>query len=107
MDQINKPTKSNDQTCGCPIEDLLEKSNEKTNNRLCGNRSNDLEVFVDPDPEKTSYDFYIRRLTDGLPIIPATRERVLKFLNYTDLDKDDLIAVLPPRQGRATTEKIA
>ena len=29
MDQINKPTKSNDQTCGCLIEDLIEKSNEK------------------------------------------------------------------------------
>ena len=107
MDQINKPTKSNDQTCGCLIEDLLEKSNEKTNNRLCGDRSNDLEVFIDPDPEKTSYNFYIRRLTDGLPIIPPTRERVLKFLNYTDRDQDDLIAVLPPRQGKATTEKIA
>jgi len=51
----------------------------KKDNRLYGAQTNDIEVFVDPDPEKTSYNFYIRRMTDGLPIIPPTRERVLKF----------------------------
>jgi len=107
MDEINKPKKSNEQRCGCLIEDLIENSDEKRSNRLCKESKNDLEIFVDPDPEKTSYDFYIRRMTDGLPIIPPTRERVLKFLDYTDRDQDDIIAVLPPRQGRATTEKIA
>ncbi len=46
-------------------------------------------------------------MTDGLPIIPPTRDRVRRFLNYTDKNPEDLIAVLPPRQGEATIEKIA
>jgi hypothetical protein len=92
--------------CGCVIDDLLNNDDDK-NSRLCNNKTNDIEVFVEPDPEKVSYDFYTRRMTDGLPIIPPTRERVRKFLEYTDKDPDDIIAVLPPRQGNATPEKIA
>ncbi len=79
----------------------------KDNERLCEVRPNDIEVFIDPDPEKTSYDFYIRRMTDGLPIIPPTKTRVIKFLDYTDRNPDELLAILPPRQGKANIEKIA
>ena len=102
----NDKQQSNVQNCSCSIDDILELNNAK-NERLCKTRTNDIEIFVDPDPEKTSYNFYIRRMTDGLPIIPPTGERVRKFLNYTDLKPDDIIAVLPPRQGKATVEKIA
>ncbi len=106
MDE-KKQSKSNEQICGCLINDPMEISDEEKDDRLCGARTNDIEVFVDPDPEKTSYNFYIRRLSDGLPIIPPTRERVLKFLDYTDRGHNDLLAVLPPRQGNATPNKIA
>jgi hypothetical protein len=98
--------KSNE-ACGCSIDSLLEKSEGEYDDLVCGARENDLEIFVDPDIEKTSYNFYLRRLTDGLPIIPPTRERVQKFLNYTDRDPDEIIAVLSPKQGKATPEKIA
>lgn len=97
-------TESNDQTCGCLIEDLLDDSKDE---RLCSSNPNDIEVFTDPDPEKTSYNFYIKRMTDGLPIIPPTHERVQKFLKYTDRDPDEILGVLAPRMGRATPEKIA
>jgi len=100
-----KETIKIDSNCGCSIDDLLE--DVKGDNRLCRVRTNDVEVFIDPDPEKTSYNFYIRRMTDGLPIIPPTRGRVRRFLDYTDRSSDDIIAVLPPRQGKATLEKIA
>ncbi len=102
----NDKQQSNVQNCSCSIDDILELNTAK-NERLCKTRTNDIEIFVDPDPEKTSYNFYIRRMTDGLPIIPPTGERVRKFLNYTDLKPDDIIAVLPPRRGKATVEKIA
>jgi len=101
----NNKIQSNTQNCSCSIDDILEDNIE--NNRLCKSRPEDIEVFIDPDPEKTSYKFYINRMTDGLPIIPPTRERVRKFLNYTDLKADDVIGVLPPRQGKATVEKVA
>ena len=104
MDDINRPKISKDK-CRCLIEDLL-KETEKTK-ELCSTRTSDVEVLTDPDPEKISYDFYIKRMTDGLPVIPPTKERVQKLLNYTDKDVQELIAVLPPRMGRATPEKIA
>ena len=93
------------ENCGCLVDDLINA--KKPSSRLCEVKTNDIEVFIDPDPEKTSYDFYTRRMTDGLPIIPPTKARVSKFLDYTDRTTDDIIAVLPPRQGKATTEKIA
>jgi len=104
MDDTNRPKISKDK-CGCLIDDLLIEKDK--NNELCSTRTSDIEVFTDPDPEKISYDFYIRRMTDGLPVIPPTKERVQKLLNYTDRDFQELIAVLPPRMGRATPEKIA
>ena len=54
-------------------------NNAKAMNDSVKYRPNDIEVYVDPDPEKTSYNFYIRRMTDGLPIIPPTGERVRNF----------------------------
>jgi hypothetical protein len=44
---------------------------------------------------------------DGLPLIPATSERVAAMLAGTRRPPDDLVAVLPPRLGRATVERVA
>ena len=114
MGNKNNEIKTNDNACGCLIDDLIgenleNKKNKREkleNNRLCGSQESDLEVYVDPDNEKVSYDYYMRKLTDGLPIIPPTKERLLKCLQYTDQDPNDVIAILPPRQGKATMEKI-
>ena len=48
-----------------------------------------------------------RGWTDGLPIVPPTAEAVAECLRHTDRDPRELIAVLPPRQGEATVERIA
>ncbi len=48
-----------------------------------------------------------RGWTDGLPIVPPTDELVREFLRWTDRDPLDVVAVLPPRQGEATVERIA
>jgi len=45
--------------------------------------------------------------TDGLPIVPPTEDAVREFLRWTDRDPHDVVAVLPPRQGEATIERIA
>ncbi|HEX7469029.1 MAG TPA: hypothetical protein VF324_10685 [Methanobacterium sp.] len=104
MEKKSPQSRSNEK-CNCLIEDLSDKTED--NERLCEVRPNDIDVYIDPDPEKTSYDFYIRRLTDGLPIIPPTRDRVIKFLDYTDRNPDELLAILQPRQGKSNIEKIA
>ncbi len=96
-----------DNACGCSIEDLLNENVEGDEQRLCKAAESDMEVYTDPDPEKLSYDFYMKKQTDGLPIIPPTGERVRKFIEFSGKNKDDLIAVIPPRSGKATVEKIA
>ncbi|BAW30750.1 MAG TPA: hypothetical protein PLO64_02930 [Methanothermobacter sp.] len=66
--------------------------------------------YINPQPdslEKINMEFYQKGFTDGLPIIPPTPERVEKFYRYSLKDPEDVIAVLPPRNGKATIEKIA
>jgi hypothetical protein len=44
---------------------------------------------------------------DGLPMIPATSERVAAMLAGVRRPAGDLAAILPPRLGRATVERVA
>ena len=48
-----------------------------------------------------------RRWSDGLPIVPPTRERVARMLAHTQRKPDELIAKLAPGFGEATVERIA
>jgi len=45
--------------------------------------------------------------TDGLPIVPPTDDDLREFLRFTDRAPREVVAVLPPRQGEATVERIA
>jgi hypothetical protein len=58
----------------------------------------------DQDPFEFMFE---RGLTDGLPVIPPTRERVLRMLTGTRRDPREVIASLAPNMGPATVEKIA
>ena len=51
--------------------------------------------------------FLINRWSDGLPLWPATRERVDWILQGTDLPRDHLLGKFPPRGGLATIEACA
>jgi hypothetical protein len=48
-----------------------------------------------------------RGVSDGLPVVPPTPERVVHMLEGTSRDSQDLVAVLPPYDGEATVEKVA
>ncbi len=103
------------ENCGCLIEDILneETPNKKTTKiskegpKLCPVSNDDMEIFIEPDTEKISLDFYQKKLTDGLPIIPPTRQKVEKFYKHSHYKPDEIITTLNPRQGKATIEKIA
>ena len=46
--------------------------------------------------------------TDGLPVVPPTRERVKQFTDVlSPRDPDELIAEIPPLGGNATIERVA
>lgn len=52
--------------------------------------------------------FYGRGWTDGLPIVPPTRERVAAMLSGMPwCNPDELISVIPPKMGRATLRQVA
>ena len=44
---------------------------------------------------------------DGLPLIPPTEARVREWVAASGRFPEDVIAEVPPRNGRATVEKIA
>jgi hypothetical protein len=48
-----------------------------------------------------------RGMTDGLPVVPPTPERVVTMLEHTSRHPQDLVADVPPYGGRATVEKVA
>ena len=51
--------------------------------------------------------FDAREWTDGLPIVPPTRELVADFLAWTDRDPGEVIGVLPPEFREATVWSVA
>ena len=64
----------------------------------------ELELGELEDPFEAMYE---RGLTDGLPVVPPTAERVVAILDYTSRDPQELVGVVPPYGGRATVEKVA
>jgi thiol-disulfide isomerase/thioredoxin len=48
-----------------------------------------------------------RGLTDGLPVVAPTEERVLRMLTGTTRASDEIVAIVPPDLVEVTVEKIA
>ncbi len=62
---------------------------------------------VEDDIEAASRAAYEAGWTDGLPIVPPTRERVDRMLAAIDRDPQEVVAQLAPARANATVEKIA
>jgi hypothetical protein len=67
-------------------------------------RARTLAVRDLEDPVEALHD---RGLTDGLPVVAPTPERVVALLEGTSRHPQDLVGVVPPYGGRATVEKVA
>jgi hypothetical protein len=67
-------------------------------------RSRPLIVGELEDPFEALWE---RGLTDGLPVVPPTGERVVAMLEHTRRDPQELVAIVPPYDGEATVEKVA
>ncbi|MFH1652143.1 MAG: hypothetical protein ABID87_08620 [Chloroflexota bacterium] len=52
-------------------------------------------------------EFYEKDWTDGLPIVPPTRERVARMLKGTSHRPEELVGELAPGGGAATVERVA
>ena len=60
-----------------------------------------------PNVAETMELLYETGWTDGLPVVPPTKERVKEFIDFLGRPPDDLIAEVPPLGGKATVERIA
>ncbi|WP_200961022.1 thioredoxin family protein [Noviherbaspirillum sp. Root189] len=69
-----------------------------------GFTSRPVEIAASEDLIETCYE---RGWTDGLPVVPPTRERVLRMLAGTTRKPDDVIGMIPPDLAECTVEKVA
>jgi len=67
-------------------------------------RSRRVEVAQLEDEFEAMFE---RGWTDGLPVVPPTPERVLRMLEGTDRDPQEVVAVVPPDLVECTVEKVA
>ena len=67
-------------------------------------RSRSIEIGGLEDPFEALFD---RGLTDGLPVVPPTPERVVAMLEHTRRDPGEVVGMVPPYDGEATVEKVA
>ena len=66
-----------------------------------------LDIRADEDFEAVNEEFYRRRMTDGLPIIPPTAARVERMLGGTRQAPGKVLGAMGPLFGEATVEKVA
>lgn len=67
-------------------------------------RARQIELGADEDPFEFMFE---RGLTDGLPVVPPTPERVIRMLAGTRRDAQEVIATVPPNLAPLTVEKAA
>jgi len=51
--------------------------------------------------------WFEKGVTDGLPVVPPTRDRVERMLAATRRSRDELVGTMAPNYGRLTVEKVA
>ena len=62
---------------------------------------------VPDDPEQLFEYAIAHGWSDGLPILPPTAERVARMMAAVSRSPDEVVALLDPRQGEATVERVA
>ena len=80
------------------IERLKVRFNET------GLKSRRIEIGADEDEQEA---MFARGWSDGLPLVPPTEERVLRMLDGTARDPQEVLGLVPPALATATVEKIA
>ncbi len=110
---------------GAPMVDSDEELKRKVEESLApgllralteGTQPSTVQGPAEPEPDSMVFtgtldeiqEYFYRQLwTDGLPIIPPTRERIGAFLRFTDRDPDEVIRVLPQESREASIRSIA
>ncbi|MGE0599767.1 MAG: TlpA family protein disulfide reductase [Dehalococcoidia bacterium] len=67
-------------------------------------RARRIEVGESDDLFEFMFD---QGLTDGLPVVPPTPERVVRMLSGTKRDPQEVVGIVPPNLAPVTVEKVA
>ena len=65
------------------------------------------DIIFEGDADEVEDFFYENLWTDGLPIVPPTLEKVDAFMRFTDRAPDEVIAVMPHEERKATVWSVA
>lgn len=65
------------------------------------------DIIFTGDFDAVNRYFYEHELSDGLPIVPPTKDRIEAFLRYTDRKPDDVIGIMLPDNRAATVWSVA
>ncbi len=91
---------------GCGSRTVDPGMPERLAARYAGDRLRSRGVAVG-DLEDVFEAMEERGWTDGLPVVPPTRERVFRMLEGTGRHPQDVVAVVPPDLVECTVEKVA
>jgi hypothetical protein len=65
------------------------------------------EIEVPAEPAELAADLARRGLSDGLPVVPPTPERVEAMLAHSSIAADEVMGLMPPANGIVTPRYIA
>ena len=85
------------------IRNLTEMPAAKTTSGEPGAR----DIVVRGGFAAVNRHFVAHEYSDGLPVVPPTRDAVEEFLRFTDRDADDVLGVLLPDRRAATVWSVA
>jgi len=91
---------------GCGAKNVEPGAIERLKIRFneTGLKSRRVEIGTNEDEQEAMYE---RGWSDGLPLVPPTEERVLRMLDGTARDPQEVLGLVPPALAAATVEKIA
>ena len=90
--------------CGSLTQDPIVSERlraESENNPL---RARRIDIGEHDDIHEFMFD---QGFSDGLPVVPPTPERVLRMLQGTNREPQEIVATIPPNLAPATIEKVA
>ena len=85
------------------INDLLEAPEAASEDREPGAR----DIIVKGSFDEINDYFYDNELSDGLPIVPPTLDRIEAFLRFTERDPGEVLSILLPDSRAVTIWSIA
>jgi hypothetical protein len=91
---------------GCGSRSVEPGIAERLEAEASGSRLRARRIEIPPAEDAIEF-LYEQGLTDGMPVVPPTPERVLRMLTGTRRDPQEVVAIVPPNLAPATVEKVA